>query len=158
MDPAWSRHALRLPGLEDRRCQQKKMGNVRSCMDFLGEFCKWTIFVGASDFVLFLGGTLHICCIMSKWIIYLFGPAIELTGNEMEIFPNKDAVLLINNLLRNGQFTNKMRWGVWWDCSSIKLSFIWPSTFRAEILASVLCSNQGMSDPSWWFNTQQYHF
>ena len=57
--------------------------------------------------IIFLVGLSNICCIISKQI-YLLGPAIELNGNEMEIFPNKDAVLLINNLLRNGQFTNKM--------------------------------------------------
>ena len=56
-----------------------------------------TTFVGTSDFVFFLRGDSSISAvyIMSKRI-YLFGLAIELNGQEMEIFPNKDAVLLIN--------------------------------------------------------------
>ena len=83
--------------------------NMKWKIKAMFETTNQTIFVGISDFVLFLRGDSSISAvyIISKRI-YLFGPAIELNGNEMEIFPNKDAVLLINNLLRNGQFTNKM--------------------------------------------------
>ena len=76
---------------------------------------------------------------LSYIITYLFGPAIELNGNEMETVANKDVVLLTNLLLTDGQFTNKGRSLVrlFLNKTIILLTLY---ILSGEILASVLCS------------------